>query len=210
MEFLASLAPKPFSGRSTEDADLWLGKFKTFARFHNLTDARTSDLFSLCLQGDAEIWHEFWSHSQPTENHEFHAIQQAFEKRFFSNHHPTKGTELLKALTTRKQKERETASQFITDLKMSLKYKDFPKKYLVGLAMNGLRPNVRKLAYLVGNSETLDEVEDHAIRAEFLEKEDLRDKQDITPHEKRNRLCEQITKLQDNVQFKYSANKNKK
>lgn len=103
MEFLASLAPKPFTGRGNEDADLWLKRLQLFANFHCLTDIRTSHLFGCCMQDDAEIWFHYFC-KQQTSQIDLQILQEAFLRRY-GNSRPAQQMRTMAALLSRRHGE---------------------------------------------------------------------------------------------------------
>lgn len=136
---------KPFSNEQDSDPNLWLQKFKTFAKVKKLADDIIVPQFSLLLTGKAERCFSTLPEDRTTTFAEL-------EKTFLEMFTPSEAIRWsqvqalmsrVQALMSRQQGASETSDDFIEDVRRQAGLLKKDDKEVVDFIVNGLRPEIR-------------------------------------------------------------------
>ena len=152
-----SLAPPPFKGVCTEDADEWLSRFEKYALYRALPDGDKATFLGVLLRDDAADWHDTL---EPAVRTDWQALKQAFTQRF----RPSDLLRWKKASDhwNRCQAAGETVDVYITAVKKMAVSVGVTGDMLRYAIQRGLRPQLLKHA-IQQQPTTVDELVQAAV-----------------------------------------------
>ena len=153
-----------FSGTSTEDAKLWLGRFDQVATFYNWSDEKRVSAVLLYLRGPAETWAKRL-------DEDIRGDYQKFKDAFTTNFVHKAALFLLDTrFHERKMKKGETVEAFLLDLQELAKKLNKPDSETLSQFLRGLLPSMKSLV-MTQSPETLADAAQMAMVAESVQKE---------------------------------------
>ena len=158
----ATLAPRPFSGSSKDNAERWLRYFTEYTRYKNMRDDDIVQLFKLLLTDHASDW----LYTLPQEvQRSWEALGHAFESRWLPSELQRYNT--ASNMWTRVQQPDESVETFITAVQTAANQIHFKDDQQLGYCIiRGLRPAIR--TYVLQNDHTtIDNIIRHAKVAEI-------------------------------------------
>jgi len=129
------VAPAPFTGRQTDNAEQWLKQFEYFCRYKGFDDARQAALFRMLMRESAADWLDTLPAEAVTAD-----LKKAFTDRY-------KISEVMKYRSTkevfsRRQQKTESIDQFVESMRKLGKVIAVDEKVILYACQSGLRPEL--------------------------------------------------------------------
>ena len=106
-----AFCPEPFSGTATEDAAIWIRRYKMYMSLKNWDEVQGAKTMPLLLRGAAAGWYDSLPQQAKTS---FSELQKAFEERYLP--HPAMRWANLEAFNARRQGSTESVDDFVQDM----------------------------------------------------------------------------------------------
>jgi hypothetical protein len=134
----AAVAPKPFTGKSSQDPEAWLEYFERYCDFRRLVPADRLNLFGIMLHEGAADWFSTLPAEQKTQ---YTDLVKAFKANYY------KSAELkwreAGQLWNQAQGAEERVEDYVTRLRKAARRLELPPEVLHYAVINGLRGPIR-------------------------------------------------------------------
>ena len=134
----AVIAPKPFLGRSSEDAESWLNYFERYAGFRQLTREDSYELFGMLMHEGAGDW---LATLPDYDRRSFGSLKEAFIANYCRS--PELKWKEAGDLFNQTQGPSERVEDFVTRMRKVARRLDITPDTLHYAVINGLRPELR-------------------------------------------------------------------
>lgn len=132
------LAPKTFSGASTDDPEAWLEYFERYASYRHMTEIEKVKLFAMFLRDGAADWYSTLSdHARGT----YCNLRGAFIENYFKS--PDLLWKTAGDLFSQTQRPEERVDEFVTRVKKCARRLNITDEMLHYAVLHGLRPSIR-------------------------------------------------------------------
>ena len=133
-----AVAPKPFTGRSSQDPEVWLEYFERYCDFRQLADEDRLKLLGILLHEGAADWFSTLPRARKATYNELLA---AFKGNYYKS--PELKWKEAGALWSQAQAPEERVEDFVTRLRKAAKRLEMPQEVLHYAVINGLRGPLR-------------------------------------------------------------------
>ena len=138
------IAPKPFSGTSSENGEEWLRYFETYAAYRNLQEEDKIRLFAILMRNAAADWISTLAQDG---QHSYDSLKQAFTEHYL----PSDQLKWIEAgKIWQKQGADEKVADFIVRLKKITQRVEISDEMLLYAFLHGLKPALRSHCLMNG------------------------------------------------------------
>ena len=133
-----AVAPKPFTGKSTQDPEVWLEYLERYCDFRQLAEVDRLKLFGILLHEGAADW---FSTLPVVHKSTYGALARAFKNNYYKS--PELKWKEAGALWNQAQAADERVEDFVTRLRKAARRLELPAEVLHYAVINGLRGPIR-------------------------------------------------------------------
>jgi hypothetical protein len=151
------IGPKQWTGKSTDDPELWLDYFHQYCTFRNLEGADKLRLFTILMRDGASVWLQTLP-QQTTRSYD--NLIAAFKEYYFSS--PELKFQEASALWSCPQKPTESVNDYVTRLRRGANRLNINDETLHYAILNGLRAPIKSHVLTQGVKKIQDTI--HAAR----------------------------------------------